>query len=86
MFIRRIDSSKTEPSIGGATKRIVVFLFGALFAVLSIAALVERVFGVAALLGIPALVLFAIALRGGKKSVGAAHDAASVVQDIARLP
>jgi hypothetical protein len=38
MFIRRIDSSKGENPVGGTTKRIVVFLFGALFAVISVAA------------------------------------------------
>ena len=86
MFIRRIDSSKAEHSVGGSTKRIVVFLFGALFAFISIAALVEKAFGVAALLGIPALILFAITLRVRKKSVTTAHDAASVAQDITSSP
>ncbi len=86
MLIRRIDSSRGERRVGGTTKRIVVFLFGVIFAVLAGAALFEKAHGVAALLGIPALALFAIALWGRRKSVIAAHDAASIVQDIANHP
>jgi hypothetical protein len=86
MFIRRIQSSKAVPAVGGTTKRIVVFLFGGLFAVVSIAALVEKAYGIAALLAIPALLLIAIALRGGRKAVATANEAASVANDIAHLP
>jgi heme O synthase-like polyprenyltransferase len=86
MLIRRIDTSKAEPRVGDVTKRIVVFLFGALFAVLSTAAAFAAAYGVAALLGVPAIVLFAITFWGKRKSVVAAEDAASIVKDIAHLP
>jgi 4-hydroxybenzoate polyprenyltransferase len=86
MLIRRIDSSKGELRVGDTTKRIVVFLFGLLFAVMAGAALSEKAHGVAAFLSVPALVLFAIALWGRRKSVIAANDAASVVEDIANPP
>ena len=85
MFIRRIDTSKNEPRVGGATTRIAVFLFGAVFAVVAIAALFERAFIVAGLLAFPALILFAIALWGKKKPLAAAQEAASIAEDIGRL-
>lgn len=87
MFIRRHDiSSDSEHRAGDTTKRIIVFLFGALFGVLSGAACFEKAFGFAALFGIPALILILIAMRGGRKSVIAAHEAASVVRDVSHLP
>jgi hypothetical protein len=86
MLIRRIYSSKAESAVGTATKRIAVFLFGVIFATLSVVALFEKAFGVAALFGVPALLLFAVALWGRRRSLDTAHDAASVVEDIAHLP
>ncbi len=74
------------PRVGDTTKRVVVFLFGALFGVLALVGAFQKEFGFAALLGIPALALFAIALRGRKKSVDAAHKASAVVHDLTYLP
>lgn len=86
MLIRRVDTSKIEPSVGGTTKRIVVFLFGTIFAAVAIVAAFVESYLVAIVLSLPAIIFFAIALWGQRRSLRAAHDAASVMRDIAHLP
>jgi hypothetical protein len=86
VLIRNRNSSSAEPRTGDTTKRIVVFLFGGLFAVLSVAALFQEAFGLAALLGAPALTLFAVAVRGKRTSMIAAHEASTIIEDLAHLP
>jgi hypothetical protein len=54
--------------------------------VLSGSACYYGAYGLTALFSIPAIILVLIAVRGGRKAVVAAHGAASVVQDVSRLP
>ncbi|HEY0968767.1 MAG TPA: hypothetical protein VGD88_15355 [Opitutaceae bacterium] len=82
MAVQYPEPEKEISRPGDSTKRIVVFLFGALFAVLGVAAATKKEFGFAALLGLPALICFAIALWGDRKTVVAAKE----FTDITNLP
>lgn len=76
------ESEKEISRPGDSTKRIVLFLFGVLFAVLAIAAATGELFGFAAFLGLPALVCFALTLWGNRKTVATAKE----FTDITYLP
>lgn len=78
------NEEKRRP--GDATKRVVVFLFGAFFAVFGVTAAFGNAWVGAALFGAVAWIFFAIAWRGRRQTVEQARDLSSITEDLAHLP